>query len=221
MTYGTSFLRCSFEFVAATTTEIAMTDLTIAPPIASPTVATDMLADYAGSDLQTFASLLNTCMSAGAWGDYSTLTSMKLSAVGTNGILLTDPLTHNLSPTYAGTVHQVHPQLSVVLSLWSGHTIGGGNFGRMFLPHFSNPLVNGSPRSASADAASLAAAGAVFITGVNSVATTMTHPGQVSIMSQAVGHPFKTVAFVRVGRVTDTQRRRYDRLDEEYHDVAV
>jgi len=217
VTYAGEFCKLTWKFFTTNVAEIAETSVTLYP-LTPPVPATTVLGEWSGANLTTTADYLATCLGGGsfAWGDYSILGSVKMSAHDNHGVTISDPLVVNLDFSRAGTVHQVHPQLSSVISLWSGHTAGKGNYGRMFLPHTSTLLVNGTPRSASADAHANALAAQTFIAAVNTLASAKTHPTAVTIMSQAAGTPAKLAVAVRCGSVTDTQRRRYDALDEEY-----
>lgn len=222
MTYGAEFLRVSFGFVALNSEETGQTELSLASTVGGVTAET-LLGDWDGALLQTLADYLDTCMSGGsfAWADYSVLKSVKMSAINIHGHSYVDPVVKSLDNSRAGTVHQVHPQLSTLISLWSGHTVGKGNYGRMYLPHCSTSLVNSTPRSAVADADANAAAAKTFLDSVNVLAQGLTHPTIVSIMSQAIGTNAWAVSYARCGRVTDTQRRRYAQLKGEYSSAKL
>lgn len=217
MAYDRQFLRVSFLYDVLGTSEIAQTDLAITSVSGSPTAAA-MLAQYTEEDLEALAALLVDFLASDTieWANYSRLHAVKMSPISTTGAVAGEPLLHELDGATIGTHSQVHPQLSVVLSLWSGSTIGKGNYGRMYLPHTAVPLVASTPLGDAVDAGFNAAHGAVLVRGVNTLAEEKTDPGFMAIMSSAGSGHAKAIAQVRCGIVTDTQRRRYDDLAPAY-----
>jgi len=217
--FGGQFLKITWLFKITGTEEIADTSLnyTTVPGWAGAAAA---LAELDVGDLAAMREFYNDDLMDLAhisWADYSSLFSIKVAAIGTDGAYLTDPKTAETDTPDAGTAVGVLPQNTVVLSLRSGFTLGKGNFGRMYLPHTTLGTVATTPYAAEANAAAIASAGRTFInhvTGtINAATTAVLFP---AIMSQAAGTPSRGVTAVAVGRVTDTQRRRRNRLLEQY-----
>lgn len=217
MAYPQEFLRLQFLFTALGSGEIAETGLQIAPTTGG-TLAATMLAEYTTADLEGFASNLNDVLTGDEirWANYSRLGAVKMSAHLTSGVQTGETLVAPLSSPFTGASAQVHPQNTVLLSLWSGYTVGVGNHGRMYLPHTQVDLVGSTPFGDPVDASFNAAHGAAFINAINTVSAAKAHIGLVTIMSRALGAATKTVQHVRVGTITDTQRRRYDSLPPSY-----
>jgi len=157
-----------------------------------------------------------------SWADYSRLLALKVAAVGTDGLYLTDARISEATTPSAGTAVGILPQDTVVLTTRSGFTIGGGNYGRMYLPHTSIGTVTGSPYANSTNTAAVAADGASFVgvvrDAINGDVTATMIP---AIMSQVGSGTVKEIASVQVGNLTDTQRRRRNRLPETYATAAV
>jgi hypothetical protein len=219
MAYGGQFLKITWMFTVNGSDEVADTSLnyTSTPPWTGAAAA---LAELDSGDLVAMRDhYVDQMMDFDfiSWGDYSNLVGIKVAAIGTNGLYLTDPLIAETDTPDSGNAVGVLPQASVVLSLRSGFTVGKGNYGRMYLPHTTIGTVTETPFASSTITDGCAAAGKAFI---NAVTATMngaiTAPVGPVIMSQAAGTLSRVVAQVAVGNVTDTQRRRRNRLNETY-----
>ena len=66
------------------------------------------------------------------------------------------------------------------------------------------------------DLAFVRTAAGVFLSAVNDITNTGSDPGLISIMSSKGAGTTKGVTTVAVGNVVDTQRRRRNRLTENY-----
>lgn len=222
MAYDSGFLRLSFLYNTGSTDEIAETQV-----ILSGGPGSDVLASFAewdaGDLLDSAQDLYDDVLNTGVlnWANYSRLHGAKLSAIDTSGHLLADPLVTEFATPFAGTVAQLHPQLTVVMSFWSGHTLGKGNYGRMYLPHTSSVLGTGLPITIPAVSASIASAGAAFINDMKTRGLAKSHQVKPVIASKAGAGSTKDIAWVRVSATTDTQRRRYNAYDVDYQKVAV
>lgn len=219
MTYGGQFLKITWLFRIGGTDEVADTSLnyTSAP---GWTGAVAGLAQLDDADLVSMRESYNDNMmdlDHISWASYSDLYGIKVAAIGTDGHYLTDPLVAETDIPESGTAEGVLPQSTVVLSLRSGFTIGKGNYGRIYLPHTTLGTVTGTPYANPTNAAAIATAGKTFLNDVtatlNAALTATVFP---AIMSQAAGTPTRGVTEVAVGTVTDTQRRRRNRLIEAY-----
>ncbi len=225
MAYGNQFLKFTWLFSVAASDEIADTGLnfTSAPAWTGAAAALAEL-DPDGAFVLGMAARYGDLMDPLliSWADYSAVTGIKIAAIGTDGHYLTDPVTVELPGIADGSAVGIIPQSTVVLSLRSGFTLGKGNYGRMYLPHSTTGTETGTPRSSVAIASGFADHAAEwlseFVTDINAETTATVFP---AIMSQAAGTPSKGVTQVAVGRVTDTQRRRRNRLDEDYQFASL
>jgi len=219
MAYSGQFLRVSWLFDVLGTEEIADTSLnyTTAPGWTGAVAALGELAagDVGPSVSGDLLTLLAT--SGGRWADYSRHTGVKIAAVGTDGHYLTDPYVWEDATPSTGIAIGNPIQCTTVLTLNSGFALGKGNYGRMYLPHFYMSGLTASPYTDSSQAEDLADAGAAFLNAVtddiNDLTTAVLFP---AIMGQTGSGTGKGVTEVRVGNVTDTQRRRRNRLTETY-----
>lgn len=149
------------------------------------------------------------------WADYSDLVAVKAAALGLDGTYLAEPRVFPISPVESGAVENIAPQLTTVITLWSGLTIGRANYGRLYLPHSRVPLAAGTPRMSTTDQASAVAAAVTFIDALNTIHSGEVPAGLVSNLSAVGTGVTKPVMQVGVGRVLDTQRRRRGQLPEE------
>ena len=216
--YGNQFLQFDFLFIIENTDEIAMTSInyTTAPGWTGAAAALGELTEDAFDALQQGMVDLLGPGAGGTWADYSTLTAIKASARGVDGLYLTDPRVSESLTNPSGTTGSLPPQCSTVISLRSGFTLGKGNYGRMFLPHHKIPYPAGEARASEAAAGAMAAQAVITVNqwtdAINEDTTAILFP---AIMSQAAGTPSKGVTQIGVGRVVDTQRKRRNRLDED------
>jgi len=213
MTYSGQFLKITFGFTVDGTDEIADTSInyTTAPGWTGAVVALSE-ADTGYGDALTFMSTMLTSI---GWADYSTLRSLKIAPIGTDGQYLADASVFEDDTPTDGDQANIPPQSTVVLSLRSGFTLGGGNYGRMYLPHTSPALETNTPYISASAATAIAGYGRTFVNDLtdwlNDQTTAVLFP---AIMSNVGAGTGKGVTQVGVGRVIDTQRRRRNRLDD-------
>lgn len=223
MAYPKESLKLDFLFRIFNTVEIADTGLHISTLGSAPFDAVASLALWNVGDLEDLLGNLSTMlMAAGGlrFADYGQLVGAKLAAIGTDGRYLAEPLEASQTPT-TGVSSDVVPQNSVCLSLWSGLSLGRANHGRMYLPYTQFAFNAAKPFTEAGTTAGLAANAASFIGQVNAKADLRTAGAGVVNLSKVGTGTVKAVAYVRVGRLVDTQRRRRNRLTEEHSQVAV
>jgi len=216
MTADRQWLDISFIFDVLASEETAVTSLNLAA-LAGWTGAEAALGELGGSDAASIYGDMVTLMDNANlfWGNYSQLTAVKIAAIGTDGHYLAEPILYESETPDVGGSTTTIPQSTVVGSLRSGFTLGGANYGRMYLPHTRLGLVSGTAQSNAATTDIVAAAFKTFINDVTAVVN-----GEITaivtpvIISQITGRPSKAVTSVAVGTVTDTQRRRRNRLTE-------
>jgi len=223
MAYTAQFLKFTFIFGIDGQDEIADTSISYSAGTGWLSAATS-LGELAATDLEDMAAALLTLYgtSGGRWADYSALIAVKAAAVGTDGKYLAEPLLWEDATPTGGTTIGNPAQVTTVLSLGSGATLGGGNRGRMYLPHFYMSQLTNSPFTDGGQAQTLvtnaATMMAAWTTIVDGAVTSSVHP---VIMSQASGGNAKRVTTLRVGNVSDTQRRRRNALVETYFSAVV
>jgi hypothetical protein len=159
------------------------------------------------------------------WGVY---TGLKVAALGTDGKYLGEPKTFvRVTPKPGAGPGYPSPQQSIVASLLGANPAAPGSRGRMYLPYTGpNSSSSGSPRIPAGLTPSMATGVAAFIKDVNAaVDVAGSNPQRVAIVSQqpASASPYTTkqVVSVRVGDIVDTQRRRRNKMVENYASATV
>jgi hypothetical protein len=223
--YAVPFLRVTALFDIPTDLEIAQTGVDFAFPAMA-------LADYeqflspsdedAGACLHAFESMVTA--SNVRWADYSRLVGLKLAVIKTDGKYAFDPFVYTDPTPASGNATDVVPQCSVVVSLWSGDTLGSGNYGRMYLPHTALDLGAAAPVATTATAAGFATQMNTALVELDDAINALPE-GDIAnihpyIMTQVAGQQPKLVSKIRVGRVNDTQRRRAQNLVEDYQTTS-
>jgi hypothetical protein len=217
--YSNQFIKVSYLFTLLGTDEIADTSLnfTSAPGWTGAVTALGEIQSADRTAIYNAYAPLFSGTTEFRWADYSELTGIKLAAVGTDGTYLTDPVTFEPVSKNTGDDTQVLPQSTIVVSLNTGLNLGGGNRGRMYLPHSrldvdaGSPLINGAVTNMFAGGAKMFVNAVTAALNANVTATLFP-----AIMSQVGAGSSKGVTQVRVGDVNDTQRRRRNRLQETY-----
>lgn len=219
MTYAGQFLNLEWGFTT-TSVEVAYTGLNVTSVAPAWAGAVAALGELETADIgQNLISDMGDLMSTAAcqWADYSTLSNLKISARSTTGAYLTDPLVYEADPSFVGDSQQILPQSTIVLSLRSGFTLGRANYGRMYLPHTKVGQAAGHIEGDTAAAAAVAAAGSDFVNSViDRINDEVTAVLQAAIMSAVGAGTTRGVTTVGVGVITDTQRRRRNKLAENY-----
>lgn len=216
--YERQFIKITWLFTIAGTEEVAVTSLDITSPAPGWSGAVAALGELSNSaTVGAIDGRMNTLVAGtGGWASYSRLNGVKMAAIGTDGKYLTEPHQENVTPS-SGNVEGVTAQSTLVLSLRSGFTLGGGNYGRMYLPHQRPTLTAGTPYISSAITTAIAGYAKAFVNGVvTDCNSAMTAVAQAAIMSEVGGGTTRGVTSVAIGRVVDTQRRRRNKLTEEY-----
>lgn len=223
MTYIGQFLKITFIFTVDGQDEVADTSINMAAGGAW-TGALAGLTALDDSDIQSFADSYVPMMTVtgGRWADYSNLNSIKVAAIGTDGLYLGDPKETAPGSTMAGTVIGNPIQCTQVVSTRAATNVGKGKWGRMYLPHFYMSVLTDNPHTDSTQAAALAEAAATFLDEVSVTCSaavgSAVHP---YIMGQTGVGTKNQITRVRVGNVIDTQRRRREQLVETYFENSL
>jgi hypothetical protein len=222
MAYTAPFVRLSWLFRIQGSAEIAQTSVNL-----STSEPTGFLTECSSDPLilTAFFNEMVTLLRSGTpdtdlWANYSQLHAMEVQALNVDGTYLADAVRQDQT-VQQGTSPGTLPQSSVVVSLWSGSSIGRANHGRLYLPHTRFEMASNTPFAASTTTNAFATAAADFVGQVNTTAGLVVTGSRITIMSKLGAGTTKDPAFVRVGNITDTQRRRRNRLGESYSQVAV
>jgi len=224
MPYNQQFIKFTFIFSVTGEDEIADTSINYTRASGAWAGAAATLAELDEGNLEEMGGFLVSAygVSGGRWADYSSLAAVKAAAIGTDGHYVAEPLLWIDDDPTSGTVIGNPIQVTTVASLRSGATLGTGNYGRMYLPHFYMSQLTANPHADSTQIAGLALAVADFISAcTEEINTVVTAPLYPAIMSQAGSGSAKEITEVRVGNVNDTQRRRRAQLIETYATHAV
>lgn len=207
------------------------------PSVAAPDVGD--LATLWESVLSAVHANTGTYLSAGA-----VLLWTKAAVISTVGAYEGDPTVFEGDATPGGidTTNAGSPQDSMVITLWSGATLGRSNYGRIYLPWNVAPVSDSTAQVLPGAVASILAQAVALVGGINAWAASTwsgAHPPVVSIVhgeplssdsgpgDVVYGDPgsplawTKAVSKVKVGAIKDTQRRRRNRLAEMYSVAAV
>lgn len=220
MTYSDQHLRVTLIYGINSTSEVGETSFRITTPSGFDGPGFMSAGAGFGGDVIT---ALAASGDAARRCAYSTLLGVKVSPINTDGTLTAAPET--TAASVAGTVSATQPlQITPVVTLWSGSTFGVANYGRMYLPF---TVINYSSSSSytyqTASVAALATNMAGFFADVKTAAQSVTGftDADVYIMSNKGSGSKKPLAFVRVGNLPDTQRRRRNRVSEVYQQVSA
>lgn len=152
-----------------------------------------------------------------ALGTITSIAKVRTETVAADGTL-TDAAEFNQAPAYfgSGTVH-MPPQSAIVASLETGRP--GRSFrGRIYWPALGFPIQPNTGRIDITDATSIATSTATLLGDIASAA-----PGGAALIpviaSAKLGEQ-TPITSVAVGTVVDTQRRRRDKLVEQYASVS-
>jgi hypothetical protein len=120
-----------------------------------------------------------------------------------------------LTPIAATPVSPYPPQVTYVVTLWSGEKVRRANYGRFYVPLPKPPwtFTNGRMDAPYCDNLALGAKEMIHdVAGEVSTVGVQTYPAIVSRVGVGENKPIRKIA---VGRVLDTQRRRRNKLVEE------
>jgi hypothetical protein len=219
MAYAKKFAKISYLFTVAGTDEMAVTSLDVSHPTINPNPAVMADALFAnGEDTYLdFLALINGSTLNHA--TYSALAAIKYASLDESGHYTDDPRIYTPAGTTPGSGGQTNAQLTVVASLRAATTLGPGKRGRMYLPHTRLTQSSGSPQGTGYGGVADDVAGHISL--LNTYAEAVLSGAGVCIMGQTGTGTVQRVTSVKVGSVTDTQRRHRDQLDETYATTAV
>jgi len=219
MSYNTQSLLVSWHFSIVGTDEEAVTSLHFSAPGGGGYLAQDDVTVSSDADLNALGSAMETLLSSAEieWANYSKLTGVRLAGIRTDGSYTGEPRVWNAPGLVTGNATNVPPQCTVVLSMRSGGKFGQANYGRMYLPHTHTLQISGTPYGAPGYTDAIAAHGKTFVESCRTIVSSFADATIRPCIMSKVGAGFtKEVLEVACGNVTDTQRRRRNRLQEIY-----
>lgn len=222
MSYDRQALLISWLFAILGEEEVAVTSLHVSGTTSFDAEAA--LGALSTSDQDDLQDAMSTLMSDSdlQWGNFSQATGLKAAALDTSGHYLAEPVTRDIqTPASGSSTGLVYPADTVVVSLRSPSTFGEANRGRMYLPHCAINRVTATPFMNGTAIGNVATAAALFLNTVNDVCNTGPEPGVIQIMSSKGTGTSKGVTSMAIGNVLDTQRRRRNRLVENYTTRSV
>lgn len=168
------------------------------------------------STIAPWMSADQSCISVGA-----VLRWVKIASIDTDGTYLSDAVYINPGATAgaAAGYSGASPQDACVYSLWSGQSLGKGNYGRIYAPWCTAAV---SPVTGVIDTAvqsGILNRAVLLLGGIQTYARSKESSTMLAIMHMqtALGAAqTKPVAEIKVGAVKDTQRRRRSALAEAY-----
>lgn len=221
MSYDRQFLRLTIEHYTVDQPEMAQTGLLLSAGVGFN--ALDALADVTTANLTSICDTWATTLQHAVfqWADYSHVSRAKIAAVGTDGHDLTEPLSAGPTADQHGSATQIHPQLSIEIGLWSGHKFGVANYGKMYLPHTAFSLDTVKCTTYPGNLPTALGYMQSWINGLTGLAGGWTGTPIPVIMSRLGTGTTKGVTQLRTGVVTDTQRRRRDKIPESLVSVTL
>lgn len=154
------------------------------------------------------------------------LQTVKLALIGTDGKYMTAPIEVVFNPTLPGganaTLYGYAPQLSTVITLISSKFRDPGRYNRFYIP--SVAIATASGKMDPIRQTQIATRAQEFIDNVNEAAQDIDPTFKICIVSQgnATTAPLQPYAEeLSVGQVLDTQRRRRNKLAENYVVVPI
>ena len=145
---------------------------------------------------------------------------IKLALIGKDGKYVREPLEYIL-PTAGsgGSTSGYVPQASTVVTLVSAKFKDPGKYNRFYLPAAA-PNTPGAYRLTAGQIAAMSARSAEFLADVNAITFAIDPLLSIEVVSQNVNMYYSAYA-ARVGDVLDTQRRRRNKIAENYSDSSI
>lgn len=145
---------------------------------------------------------------------------IKLALIGKDGRYVRQPLEYILPTAGAGLNTSGYvPQASTVVTLVSAKFKDPGKYNRFYLPAAA-PSGNGAYRLTQSQTEAMATRSAKFLGDVHEVIYHEADTLTIKAVSQNVTQ-YYDVVYARVGDVLDTQRRRRNKIAENYSDTAI
>lgn len=221
MVYPSRFVKLSFTGSLVGTDEIFSTALHLALPNADFSTAA-----WAQIDTAKLTAAFNAF--ATFWANPASLVpfpwlleGVKAAYLDEEGKYLTDPKEEVFAPVNGsqGNV-RFAAQLSLATATVSSKRKDPGKYNRMFIPTVAQ--VNPDSSLTTDQQTAYLAAFRTFINEINNIFSTLNSPPVVSVLSNnRFGGSKLPAVDVRVGTVIDTQRRRWNKLPENYLQISL
>lgn len=145
---------------------------------------------------------------------------IKLALIGKDGKYVTEPLEYILPVAGIGGASQGYiPQASTVVTLVSGKFKDPGKYNRFYLPA-APPSGTSVYRLTQAQTDAMALRSAQFLSDINGIVFVEADGLIIEAVSQNV-QEYYDIVYARVGDVFDTQRRRRNKIAENYSETNI
>lgn len=216
MAYKFPYIKLSWNWVIPGTDEIGTSGVSLinsildAPPAGWFGYQASQIDEYANVVADFWSSDLNLVPRN------LTLTSVKMALIGTDGKYLTEAVEYPITAV-GFPIRGYAPQIAIVSTLSSEKFKDPGKYSRFYTPSIVNNDNNTYCLDPGAQANYLTAL-TEFIEGINAVGsgTGENETAKVGVVSPKGSGSSLYVTEVKVGRLYDTQRRRRNRLSENY-----
>lgn len=146
---------------------------------------------------------------------------VKLAALGSDAKYIGEPIFINPGPTPGAATgfSGASPQDAMVYTMWSGESLGKGNYGRIYAPWCTAPVSDVTGCLDPGTQGPLLTAAVNLLGGIQTYARDLSPDTMLAIMHMetALGPAStKPVTEIKIGAVKDTQRRRRSALSEAY-----
>lgn len=213
MAYPVPLVRVQYLFESTVGGEKAQTGYMVEPGAAATAFVNAMVQIDAEALMTSFANIWKAADIFTA--DYAKLVGLKVAPISTSGTYLGEAKTFARGGTaIVGTNPQVPPQCSVCVSFSSTESLGRANYGRMYLPFTRLNQGTATPYGAPTAINTFATTAQTWF---SSTETTLglIQAGSRIVIASKLG-VLKDVKAIKVGNLTDTQRRRRRQLPETY-----
>lgn len=218
MAYPVPLVRVQYLFESTVGGEKAQTGYMVEPGAAATAFVNAMVQIDAEALMTSFANIWNSADIDTA--EYSKLVGLKVAPIGTAGTYLGEAKTFARGGTaIVGNNAGVPPQCSVCVSFSSSESLGRANHGRMYLPFTKVQQGIATPYGAPVPMGAFATTAQTWFASTETTLN-LIQAGSRIVIASKLG-VLKDVKAIKVGNLTDTQRRRRRQLPETYITRAV
>lgn len=213
MAYPVPLVRVQYLFESTVGGEKAQTGYMVEPGATATGFVSSMVQIDAEALMTSFANIWNSADIDTA--EYTKLVGLKVAAIGTDGRYLSEARTFaRTGAVIQGNNPGVPPQCSVVVSFSSGQSLGRANHGRMYLPFTKLQQATASPYGATTAVSAFATTAQTWFASTETTLGLIQAASRIRIASKL--GVLKDVTQIKIGNLTDTQRRRRAQLPETY-----
>lgn len=218
MAYPVPLVRVQYLFESTVGAEKAQTGYMVESGTTATAFVNAMVQIDAEALMTSFANIWNSADIETA--EYAKLVGLKVAPIGTDGRYLGEAKTFaRQGAAIQGNNAQVPPQCSVCVSFSSTESLGRANHGRMYLPFTKLTQGIATPYGAPTSLNNFASTAQTWFASTETTLDLIQTASRIRIASKL--GVLKDVKAIKVGNLTDTQRRRRRQLPETYTLRAV